>query len=115
VVDGLGQVVERAQLGRTHGVAHLAVRGEHDDGQGRPAFAQARQHLEAIDVRQPEIEEHQVDRIVLGAREAADAIVGEQNFEVLRREHRLQEPSAGLVVFDHEQRAHGVCAMVSTP
>ena len=74
-LERLGQVVVGTEVEPVHAIADLTSRGEHQHRQRLAAPAQARQHLKAIQPRQPDVENRQ--RIVLaGQRQVGgDAVV----------------------------------------
>ena len=59
--ERLGHVVVGPEREAAHLVVLVDPRGEHHDEQFGPAIAQAPAHLEPVEVRQSQIEQHQAD------------------------------------------------------
>ncbi len=73
-IEGLGQVIVRAQF-QAHDAIHIfAPRGEHDDGD-LALGAQPAQNLEAIDAGQHDVKDYQVDSGFRGLGQTAIAFV----------------------------------------
>ncbi len=114
-VERLGQVVVGAQLQADHAVGGIAPRGEHDDRHGA-GCAQAGADLEAVAVRQHQVEDDRVRlQAALVGQGLAHGVAAADLVAVLRqvlRQHRAQT----LVVVDQQDlggkflrhgRAHG--------
>ncbi|GEM_PF-3420340 len=74
-LEGLGQVIIRAQIQPMNPIAHLAARREHQYRQGLAAPTQARQHLKTIQSRQADIEDRQGVVLAGEGEISGDAIV----------------------------------------
>jgi hypothetical protein len=91
--EGLHHVVVGAEVEAVHAVVHLVARREQQHRHPLRAAAQPAQHLEAVDIGQPDVEDHEiealarrrldrqlaarhhVDRIALGTQDAGKALV----------------------------------------
>jgi hypothetical protein len=69
--EWLGQVIVRAEVEPFHPVVHPPPRAEHKDGYRGAPPPQFLEHLEAVQVRQAEVEDHQRD---VGARGALERL-----------------------------------------
>jgi hypothetical protein len=105
-LERLHHVVVRARLEAFHRRVHVGDAGEHHHRQVGMLRAQRREQLDAVELRHPDVRDHDVDvRIApqrlerLTARARAPARAAEQ------REPPHGGPTQGLVVFDH-QTAH---------
>ena len=85
------------------------VRGQHDDGHvGERAHAP--QHLEAVDVGEPEVEH---DDVGAAARRDDDRVLAGadvEHVEVAAAHHRAQRAPQRGVVFDEQDRGHAARA-----
>ena len=102
LLEGLGQVVERAQANRFDNRRHFVRAGKHDDVQRAVQLHQLPQSLEAVDFRHQHIENHEVRTFarsdflqrIFAARHRFDR-------ETVHFEQRLQIfPDARFVVYD---------------
>jgi hypothetical protein len=68
--ERLHHVIVRAEVEAPHAVVHRVARGEHEHRHGavflRRAAAQAAQHLETVHLRQPDVENHEVEALLRG-------------------------------------------------
>ena len=106
-LERLDHVVVGAGVEAEHALGHLVARGEHEDGHGRAAAADLPAHLDAVEIGDHPIEQHQI--VAAGARlhhrvGAAGATIDRV---ALLGEHALEEASQPGVVFD-QQHSHGV-------
>jgi N6-L-threonylcarbamoyladenine synthase len=112
--ERLDEVVVGAEVETADAVGHRVVRGDDDDGEVALGAAQAPRPLEAVDPRQPDVEDDEVEGLVLdreqralGALDAVDRIA--------RVAQAPGEPVGEHgVVFDDEQ-AHGGTEMLVVP
>ena len=102
--ERLGHVVVGAEIERLHLVGLRVARREHDDRHGRPAADDAA-HLDARHIRQPEIEEHEIGRVLAHLMESVCAARGGRYLVSVRaQEEPDRRLNGGLIV--HEQHAH---------
>src|SRR5262249_38148023 len=93
LVDGerLGDVVVGARVEGVHLVLAPGPAGQHDDRHLGPA-AQPVDDLDAVDVRQAEVEDDQVGRAVLGLPQRAGPVGGHRHLEPAGRQVDPQRP-----------------------
>ena len=106
VVEGFGDVVVCAELEALDLVDGIVTRGEHDDGDVGEG-ADLAQHLEAVDVRQADVEQDDVRVLVLDEVERGRTIAGTEDVDLppLQREADAQcLHHVGLVVHDEDLR-----------
>ncbi len=63
-VERLVDEMKRAALGRLHGGLEGGLAGQHDDFRVRPGFFDLRQQVQAVGVRQFQVEQHHVRRVL---------------------------------------------------
>jgi hypothetical protein len=94
-----------------HAVLQSVLRGEDQHRQGRLAPAQALQHLDAVQPRQAEIEDEQVE--LLGEqRRVGIGAVGDVIDRIARLAQRAHEPVGNDAVVFGEQDMHGKQARI---
>jgi hypothetical protein len=107
--EGLDHVIVGAQIEAAHAVLDRVARREHEHRRAafvRCCAAQAPQHLEAVHLRQPDVEDHEVElflrrgehRILAARRDVDRVALGLENALQSRRERRV-------VLYD--QQSHG--------
>ena len=103
--EGLHHVVVGAQVQAAHAVIDRVARREHQH-RHRPvcpaAGAQAPQHLEAVHLRQADVEDHQVELLVRGGQHRFLAARRDVDRVALGFEDALQTGSEGRVVLDDQ-------------
>ena len=107
-VEGLGEVVVRADLEPDHLVHVLALGGQHDDGQGGPLGRRAdlAADLEAVHAGQHQVEQDEVGTGLAERDEAARSIAGRGDVDLVLAEIlRHQGAQAGVVVDEQRGRA----------
>jgi hypothetical protein len=106
-VEGLGQVVVGAGVQAQHPVAHGAARGE-DQHRGAQALgARPRQHLQAVQARQAEIEQYDIRHRRAPAVQRTGAVAAHRHLHPAALEAALQGGLHRGVVFDQEQLHRG--------
>ena len=109
VLEGLGEVVERAALGRGHGALDGPERRDHDHGQFVVQPADLVEHLDAVHVRQHQVEQHGVDAPVGDRVEALAARRRRGHAVALGGEQRLERLPDDLLVVDDQDRCVCLC------
>ena len=103
-LERLHQIVVGAELQADDAVHDLTARGEHQDGRGDPALAQRAAYIEAVALRQHDVEHHEIEGARERARQAQLAVARGFDVVALRCQPIAQrELQAGLVF--HEQHA----------
>ena len=96
-------VVVGAEVEAAHAVIHRVARGEHEHGHRpvlvRRAGAQAAQHLEAIHLRKPDVEDHKVEALLRGGKHGLLAPRGDVDGVSLGFEDPPQPGGERRVVF----------------
>jgi hypothetical protein len=111
--EGLGQVVVRAEVEGGDLVPLLAAGGEDDDG-GLVVLADAPDHGQAVDARQPQVEEDDVRAQAPELVEGRLPALRQVGLVPPRRERGPDRPQELRVVVDHQDaRAHR--AVSTTP
>src|SRR5262249_14746054 len=106
-------VVVGAHLQAADAVVLGAAGGEDDHRQGGPALAQRRQHIEAVEARQQQVEQDEADAGPDRLLESADA-VGRLGDLVAGGPQRVDDAAAdGELVLDHHHA--GLLRHVSSP
>jgi hypothetical protein len=105
-VEGLGQVVVGAGVEAEDLVAQRAARRDDDDRCGQAFGARQAQHVQAIEPRHGEVEQHDVRHAGAPAAQGLGAVVADADPEAAPLERALQRGLHGGVVFDDEQ-LHG--------
>ena len=100
--EGLGQVVVRAQLQADDLVHLLVARGQEQDRRLVARAAQPAQHLEAVDARQADVEDHEVGCVVRRELEAFFAVARDGDLVALLLECVLDAPRDGVFVLDDQ-------------
>ncbi len=95
-LEGLGHVVVGAHPEAGHLVGDLAPRGEHQHGRVDAALAHRLEHLEAVQPRQADVEDHEVEG--LGGR------AGQPRLAVAGVLHRVALAAQAVVQREHEPR-----------
>ncbi len=101
-VEGLDQVVVGAGAQRRHRAAHLGKGGHHHHLDVVVHGADPGQHLEAVDARQVDIEQHQVDALPFQDIQAVLPGPGPAHRIAAPLEHVAEGLADGLVVVDDE-------------
>lgn len=105
--ERLGHIVVGAEIEGADLAALVGAAGQHDDRQCRAAPAQLPDDFEAVDVRQGQIEDEDVDRALAKGSEGAPAVLAFGYQVTLGREAGAEEAADGRLVVDH-QNAVGV-------
>jgi hypothetical protein len=113
-IEGLGDVIERAELGRRDDGRDVDHGGDENDLDHRVQGLHAPEHGQAIHVRHPDVEEHDVDRIGAEDVERGRAAVRHERIEFLFEEE-LQAHAHGLVVVDDQHDGPIRTAIRPTP
>lgn len=103
----LGDVVEGTDPDRLHGFVQRPVPGQHDDVGCRAHLPDPPQRLEAIDVRQAEIEEYHVGLVVDHATEGLRRRCGRRHREVHPLQFSSQHAPERIVIVDQQHRGGG--------
>src|SRR5262249_25495078 len=99
--EGLGEVVVGACIQRGDLVSFREAGGQHHHRDGGP-LAQPPDDLDAVDVGQPEVEDHQVRLTIRGCRQSRDPALGLVHLESVRGQPGAQEaPDLRIVLDDH--------------
>lgn len=85
----------------------LLAGSDHEDGNIEP-FAQTPTHLEPVETRQHQIEEHQVETVGEAKREPRRAVGGDLHLHARRRKVVTLDEGDGLVIFYDENACHGL-------
>ena len=103
--EGLRHVVVGAALEEHHDVA-VAPAGQHEHGDHVPARAELLEDVEPLELREPHVEDHEVE--LLGEPEALRllAVVGEEGREPARPEALLEERADERVVLGDQDPGH---------
>ena len=102
--EGLGQVVVRPRIEGLDLLLLLRSRRQHDDRPPRPA-AQAADEIAAVAIRQPEVDEEQVDAAIAGQRLAVARVGRLEHLVALGLQRGAQQPPDRLLVLDHQHVA----------
>src|SRR4051812_26904780 len=105
--ERLRQVVVGARVEPGHLVELGAARREHEDLQPRAAVARAAAHLDAVDVRQAEVEDEQVDTAGLDAVERRGARGDVLDVVPLTGQGAHERLADRGIVFDDQEAGHG--------
>jgi hypothetical protein len=109
--EGLGEIVVGAGVEQLDLLAFLAARGEHEDRRRAP-LAQRERDLATVHVRQAEIEQHDVGRVLRGEEQRLRSRRRLDPAETRGGQARAQEaPHLGLVLDDQHQRSGGRAAL----
>src|SRR4029077_20738845 len=103
--ERLGEVVVGAELQADHLVDLVVARGEHEDGRLGARRAEAAKDLEAVDARQPDIEDHEVGSLADGELQALFAGTGERHRVALLLEGVLDSAGDRVLVLDDQDGA----------
>jgi hypothetical protein len=101
-VEGLVDVVVGAELHGPHRGIHRGVGRDEDREELRQALADAREHLEPVDVGQPVVEEQQVVFLLLQELEPLGAGLGRVDEVALALQPLRERPADELLVLDDE-------------
>jgi hypothetical protein len=107
--ERLGDVVVRTRVERLDLVGAVGPPGQHDDRCLRPA-AQPGDHLDAVQVRQAQVEDHQVRRVLGGHLERLRPGGRDVHVVVAHPEVDPQRPQDLRFVVDDEHPGHGPAA-----
>ncbi len=111
--ERLGHVVVGAGIQSGHFLGLFGTGGQHDDRDGRPA-AQPTNHVDAVDVRQTEVDDNQIRLPLGGEVQAGTTILGDLNVVAARLEvHPQRAAELGLVV-DHQHGVHPAIVLVTS-
>src|SRR4051794_38939478 len=105
--ERLREVVVGARVEPEHLVELGAAGREHEDRQARVLRARAAAHLDPVDVRQADVENHEVDAARVDAPDGGAARVDVIDVVALARQGADQRLADRDVVFDHEEARHG--------
>ena len=107
-VEGLGQIVESAALGRAYRRQERVLRAHHDYRQARPALLEPGQQIEGVLVGQHHVEDHHLAGAVLDPAPQRRRRAGRLDAVALARERaRDHRADAGVVVgHDHGRLGH---------
>src|SRR5439155_6548699 len=86
-----------------------------DDDRRRRLVANLPDHLDAIEVRQPEVEEDQVGAPLLEALQRLLAVLRRLDLEVVPREVRAHGPQDGRLIVDNQDARAGGAAHARAP
>jgi len=111
--EGLGHIVISPQAQPHHLVELGSLGREHDDGHVVAALPQGLQHLEAVDVGQHDVQDHQVQVPLADRLEGRPTIGGSDCLVAVQLEVHLQSAEDRVVVLDDQDAlAHGCLAGV---
>ena len=107
-IEGLGQIVESAALGRAHRRQERVLRAHHDYRQAWPALLEPRQQIEGVLIGQHHVQDHNVAGAVLDPAPQGRRRAGRLHAVALTRERaRDNRADAGVVVgHDHGRLGH---------
>ncbi len=116
-VEGLGQVVEGAALGRAHRGEQRVLRAHHDDRQMRPALLDARQQVEGVLVGQHDVDDRDVAGAVLDPAPERRGRGGGVDLPALARERARDHGANPAVVVgeDHGRLGHALLLLRPPP
>src|SRR5262249_52199301 len=103
--EGLGDVVVRARVQRLHLVGAVSAAGQDDDGRAGPA-AQPADYLHPVQVRQAEVEDHQVRRAVAGPLQRLPAGGGRVHLVAAHPQVDPQRAQDLRLVVDYQNAGH---------
>ena len=106
-VERLHEVVVGAGVEAVDAVGHGVARGQHQHRHAVARAAQAPAHLEAVDVRQPDVEHHRVRLAARDLGQRALAVLDRHGVVPAQHERAAQGVAKGAVVVD-DQDAHPV-------
>src|SRR5262249_21219942 len=104
LLEGLGDVVEGAQLHRRHRGADRLDGGDQDDLHVVVEGLDLLQDGDAVDVGQPDVQEHQVDLRRPEGLEGVGCVRGLQDVVLVFQDQAEGIPQAGVVVHDQDDR-----------
>ena len=104
--ERLDDVVVRTEGQAVDAVGHRAAGAEHDDGHGVRRRARSREHVEPVDVGQPEIQQDEVDVADGEQMERLGSAAGGEHAVTGALEVATQDVADVAVVLDDEHRAH---------
>ena len=107
-LEGLGDVVEGAQLDRPDGGVDGSEGGDGDDVGGGMHLAHLAQQVEPIEVRHLDVRDHQVDAALLDPLDARPRAAGGLDPEALVLQLLAQVVAHGGVVVDHQDHRAGL-------
>jgi hypothetical protein len=96
----------RAGVEADDGVDLLGPRGQHQDRLVRPHLPYPATDLQAVHVRQPEVEEDQVEAVLDRPLDAPPSLCRSHDLVALVPEHPLEGAADVLVVFHEEDPGH---------
>jgi hypothetical protein len=110
-LEWFGQVIVGTQFKADDAVHRVALGGQHQDrraglfaGQRTDAAA----HVQAVDVREHQVQDHQIGRIGLQAFQPAEAVSGVRKGKSRLDQVFADHPGQPAIVFDHQQAGtHG--------
>ena len=106
--ERLGDVVVGAGFEPEDGVGIGVVAGQHDDRRLEAVLAQDAHRLAAVDVRQADVHDHEVDLAGLGGLHALGAGLDRDRLEFLVQRKLLDQRVAQLRVVVHDQNLAGI-------
>ncbi len=114
---GLGDIVVRPEL-ESHDALHVvAPGGQHDDGHapegsilpsGAARPPDAAQHLQAVESRQHDVEDQQIDRASPEGRQGTRSVVDRVHLHAFSPEVLPEELAQGLVVVGEQDAGSGL-------
>ena len=102
VVERFADVVVGTRPHRTRCIIGSAVGRNHDDWQTSPPQFYLRQHLKTVHIRQLHIEQHQVRRLLINARQRLFSGGGRQRHKPCLL-HKIGEHPTGVVQIVHDE------------
>ena len=104
-VEGLDQIVVGAGIEAGDAVAGAVAGGEHDHRGGVAASAQPAQHVQAVALRQTQVEQHQIEALAGQRALRRGGIAHPVDRMAFHAQRRAQRVADHAVVF-HQQEAH---------
>ena len=114
--ERLDHIIVRAGLEAEDGIAVRIVPGQHDDRRLEAALAQDAHGFAAVDIRQADIHQHQIDLVALGGLHALGAVFGGDGVELVMQRQLLDQRFAqfGIVIDNQNGPLAGHCVAVSS-
>ena len=107
LVEGLGDVVERADFDGLHRGVHGAVGGDDDDRDLGGERVDGLQQLEPSELWHHQVGDHDVGAILLELGQALLAILCDRDVEAVATQHGRQDLAQIRLVIDHQHLRHG--------
>ena len=107
-LEGLGDEVRRSPLDRIHRVLYRAETRDDDGHDARVAVSRSLDDAGAVDTRQPQVGDDDVERELLEQLQRSLAALGLHDLEApLRQPLRHQATESGLVIDEEQVRGSG--------